>query len=70
MASSRMRFSSARFRRKVAENTFCLARMCLAISTLSNTDRAENSRMFWKVRAMPSWVILSGVGLITWVNIP
>ena len=46
MASSRIRFSSALLRRKAAENTFCLARMCLAMSTFSNTVRAENRRMF------------------------
>ena len=53
MASSRMRRSSLRLRRSVAENTFCFARMCLAIRTLSSTLSAENRRMFWKVRAMP-----------------
>ena len=66
MLSSRMRRSSVRFIRNVAENTFCFARMCLAISTFSSTVREENSLMFWKVLAMPSSVILSGVGARTW----
>ena len=50
--SSRMRFSSAWLRRKVAENTFCLARMCLAMSTFSNTVWLFHRRIFWKVRAI------------------
>ena len=60
-----MRRSSARFTRKVAEKTFCFALMCLAMSTFSNTVREEKRRMFWKVLAMPSSVILSGVGART-----
>ena len=57
MASSCIRRSSVRFVRKVAENTFCFARMCLAMSTFSSTVNEENRRMFWKVRAMPARLI-------------
>ena len=63
MASWRIRLSSLALSRKVADRKFCLARMCLAMSTLSKTDKAPNSRMFWKVRAIPSLVMWSGVGL-------
>lgn len=63
-----MRFSSLALRRSVAVNTFCFALICFAISTLSNTVRLLNRRIFWKVRAMPSLVIWSGVGLTTWLN--
>ena len=28
--------------------------LCRPIFTLSSTDRVENRRMFWKVRAMPA----------------
>ena len=45
-----------------------VALICFAISTLSNTVRLLNRRIFWKVRAMPSLVIWSGVGLTTWLN--
>ena len=62
MVSSRMRFSSLALPRKVAENTFCLARICFATSTFSNTVMLFHRRMFWNVRAIPSFVILSGVG--------
>ena len=36
--------------------------------TLSKTVWDFQSRMFWKVRAMPSFVISSGVGARTWAE--
>ena len=45
-------------------------RQCMAVSTLLNTVWSFHSRMFWKVRAMPIRVILSGVGARTWVYSP
>ena len=53
MVSSRILASSLAFARKMAENTFCFARICLATSTFSNTVMLFHRRMFWKVRAMP-----------------
>ena len=60
-----LRRSSAAASRKVAVKTFCLARMCLAVSTLSNTVMDFHRRMFWKVRAMPRDVISSGFSATT-----
>ena len=56
--------------RKAAEKMLPVVRQCLAISTLSNTVWLFHRRMFWNVRAMPSLVILSGVGASTWLYIP
>ena len=62
IVSFSMRRSSATEMRSAALNTFCLARMCLAVRTFSNTVMDFHRRMFWNVRAMPSFVIWSGVG--------
>ena len=45
-------------------------RQCMAVSTLSNTVWSFHRRIFWKVRAMPIRVILSGVGARAWVYSP
>ena len=61
MASSRFAISSLRFSPKVAEKTFASDRIWVAIRTFSKTVMALNRRMFWKVLAIPSFVIQSGV---------
>ena len=44
---------------------FEVRRRCFAVRTLSNTVIDLNRRIFWKVLAMPSFVSLSGVFVMT-----
>ena len=45
----------------IAPNTPACVRTCRPIITFSSADRLANRRMFWKVRAMPSAAMRSGV---------
>ena len=74
LSSSRARswaaFSCRQYlgRRRMPENMEYFSWLCRPIFTLSSTDRLLNSRMFWKVRAMPMRLIWAGV--LPWVSSP
>ena len=60
-AFARCAASSFRLPRKVAEKTLDVRRTCMAVSTFSKTVMDLNRRIFWNVRAMPRFVMTSGV---------
>ena len=61
-ACSRTYFSSWRTGgvRKIEPNSPAFMRLCWPIMTFSSADIVPKRRMFWNVRAMPSFMILSG----------
>jgi len=70
IVSSRIFFSSAAFILNIAENTLLVFLRCFATRTFSKTVILLNKRIFWKVLAIPSFVIWSGVFTIVFLYMP